>query len=414
MMLVPTPQFTDLVGYDHNRVQLAQQILYTLGIRAADGLPDLKKDEKLGDYLDRLNPKQLATVEGLGAAQGREMAQTFETAAKTVLYEHYVSGRWRLYAEEFDTEHWSPYVKHVVDDLNLSESEGGRWAIALAVIAELYTAESKERYGLLYIGDPVVDGDTGEVLIVESIEGLPRTVQECLECHFNRYARAAGRKLRDLFREIRELPDIDWNTLLAYKEAGYLDDEILALKEKSWGRKEFADHRSRYEKVREVRRVLELATSPSLDNKQVDREATGGKSLMPTWTLPPDTPPAWQSLLKQEYPDVISDTGSLTMGQRYVQVRYTEWPRCRSCNTVMAIGIDRLYCPDCNGRSAGSRVATQWAWRVADEHGRYKSGWFTGRKPSIAERGTPEVLELNGLRVEMYEVTADLDEIDTL
>ena len=413
-MLVPTPQFTDLVGYDHNRIQLARQILYTLGIKAADGLPDLKEGESLPDYLDRLDIGQLATVEALGAAQGREMVQVFETAVKTILYEHYISGRWLLYATQFDTDRWSPYVKHIVDDfLNLSESEGGRWAVGIEVIAELYNEDAKDRFGLLYIGDTVVDAETGEVL-EERREGLPATVEECLECHFNRYARGAGRRLRDLFREVNRLPVVVWDTLVGYKGDGYLDDEILALKEMSWGKQDFANHRALYKGVNEIRRILDLATSPTLDDRQVNREATGGKSLMPTWTLPPDTPPAWQSLLKQEYPDAISDTGSLPMGQRYVQIRYEEWPRCRSCNTVMAVGYSSLHCPECGGKGAKGTVATKWSWRIGDEHGRYKNGWKSGIKPKIVERGTPEVLELNGLRVEMFEVAADLDEIDQL
>jgi len=357
-------------GNQDVQVSLAQQVLYGLGIATAENVPPIAEGESLPDYIERLEPKDLATIEGLGIGQGQQLQEYFRVATRLILYQQYITGRWIDYAQELGVEDWSPYVTHLLDDcLRISsESEGRRWAVAIEVIARLYHPDAKERFGLVYIGDPVVDHDTGEI-VADETQGLPTTPEEAIRDSFNRYSREAGIKLRDSLRE---------------------------------------------EDVEEVRRILDLATDSKLDDKQVNRQAAGGKSLMPAWTLPEDAPPAWAAYLTSQFPDAVSDTGSLGMGRRYVQVRLVVWPECKECKEAMAITYVGPACPFCGNEELDGRLHfSLWSTRIADEHGRYPEEWTEGPKPTEWISGiAPETMDIHGLKVSVWEVTVRLEELD--
>lgn len=362
-------------GNQDAQVSLAQQVLYGLGIATAENVPSLEEGESLPDYIKRLEPQDLATIEGLGIGQGQQLQEHFRTATRLILYQQYVTGRWRDYAETLGVDDWSPYVSHLLDDcLKASESEGRRWAIAVEVIARLYRPGAKERLGLVHIGDPVVDHDTGEV-VADETQGLPATAEGAIKDQFNRYAREAGVQLRDLLRE--------------------------------------ADATGDEKAVREIRRILNLATDSRLSDKQVNRQATGGKSLMPAWVLPEDTPPAWAAFLANQFPDAVSGTGSLGMGQRYVQVRWIKWPKCKECGDEMAITSHDPACSCGNEEVDGRLHFSIWATREADEHGRYPVEWTEGPKPTEwIENIAPEYMDIHGLKVSVWEVAVSLEELD--
>jgi hypothetical protein len=375
-----------LADYDNqdSQIGLAQQILYGLGIDTAQNVPNIAEGESLPDYMKRLEPNELATIEGLGIGQGQQLQEYFRIAARLILYEQYITGRWQEYADELGINMerptaWSSYVTHLLDDcLKTSEAEGRRWAVALEVIARLYRSGAKEQFGLVYIGDPVIDNETGEI-VADVTQGLPPTPEEMIRDKFTRYSREAGVRLRDLLRTP--------------------EDEGA---------------------VQEVRRILHLATDSTLDDKQVNRQATGGKSLMPAWVLPEGTPPAWASFLESQFPEAVSGTGSLGMGQRYVQVRSIVWPGCKHCGELLAIDPDYLTCiydgckcclkpATVDGRIHG----TLWATRVADEHGRYPMEWTLGAKPTEWIEGiAPETMDIHGLKVSVWEITVRLEELD--
>ena len=381
-----------LAGYGNQdmQVSLAQQVLYGLGIATAENIPPIKDGESLPEYIERLDPTDLATIEGLGIGQGQQLQEYFRIATRLILYQQYITGRWQEYAARLGVDRWSPYVTHLIDDcLRISsESEGRRWAVATEVIARLYGPETRDRYGLVFIGDEVVDHDTGE--ITDSTEGLPETAEKAIRDQFNRYSREAGIRLRDLFRETDSLQE---------------GESRLA------------------ETAQEIRRILHLATS-DLDDRQVNRQATGGKSLMPSWVLPEDTPPAWAAFLSSQFPDVVSDTGSLGMGQRYVQVRWIKWPKCTRCNpdwnqvlsiapeTHVSLGVCK--CLECGSeRLDGRSYISIWATRVADEYGRYPEEWEQCDKPTewIANIA-PEYMDIHGLKVSVWEVAVKLEDLD--
>jgi len=368
-------------GNQDAQVSLAQQVLYGLGIATAENVPPIMEGESLPEYIDRLDPTDLAIIEGLGIGQGQQLQEYFRIATRIILYQQYVTGRWQQYATQLDVNDWSPYVTHLLDDcLRISsESEGRRWAVAIEVIAKLYRPESAEMYELVYVGDEMVDHETGE--IVEVAEGLPETPEKAITEQFNRYSREAGIRLRDLFREADHLCPAE---------------------------QPFA------EKAEEIRRILHLATDSQLDDKQVNRQATGGKSLMPSWVLPEDTPPAWAAFLSTQFPDVVSDTGSLGMGQRYVQVRWIKWPTCPKCGNWMVVSYEYPYCVRClNDKVDGRYHNSIWATRVADENGRYPEEWTGCDKPTewIANIA-PEYMDIHGLKVSVWEITVSLEELD--
>jgi len=231
----------------------------------------------------------------------------------------------------------------------------------------------------VYIGDEVVDHETGE--IEEVTQGLPSTPEEAVRDSFNRYAREAGVRLRDLLRET--------DTLCPAEQP-------------------FQD------RAQEVRRILNLATDSGLDDRAVNRQATGGKSLMPAWVLPEDTPPAWAAYLSNQFPDVVSDTGSLGMGQRYVQVRLIVWPKCKVCDAEMVIEPEGPFCPQCNIDLVDGRYhCSIWSTRIADEHGRYPEEWTEGDKPTAWIGGiAPETMDIHGLKVSVWEVVVKLEDLD--
>ena len=373
-------------GNQDAQVSLAQQVLYGLGVATADNMPPIQNGESLPEYIERLNPTQLATIEGLGIGQGQQLQEYFKIAARLILYQQYVTGRWQEYARELDVDKWSPYVTHLLDDcLRISsESEGRRWAVAIEVIARLYHPSARNRLDLVYIGDEVVDNDTGE--ITEITDGLPASPEQAVRDSFNRYAREAGVKLRDLLRET----------------------DTLSPSEPSFD-----------EKAQEVRRILNLATDSGLDDRAVNRQATGGRSLMPAWVLPEDTPPAWASYLSNQFPDVVSDTGSLGMGQRYVQVRLVVWPK-HSCGHNMVITPNGPWCIDCYQNSDGRDTDVDgrlhfsiWSTRIADERGRYPEEWTEGDKPTVWIEGiAPETMDIHGLKVSVWEISVKLEDLD--
>jgi hypothetical protein len=372
-----------LANYDNEDVQvnLAQQVLYGLGIATAENVPPIQNGESLPDYVERLDPMELATIEGLGIGQGQQLQEYFKVATRLILYQQYITGRWQHYATHLDVDRWSPYVTHLLEDcLRISsDSEGRRWAVAIEVIARLYHPLARDRFGLVYIGDSVVDNETGEV-VIDVTEGLPATAEDALKDHFNRYSREAGIQLRDLLREVDVVDD----------PTGQIE---------------------------EIRRILRLATDVFLDDKQVNRQATGGKSLMPSWTLPDDTPAAWASFLESQFPDVVSATGSLSMGRRYVQVRWIKWPRCPVCQKNkddVAIFSEGPMCVLCGTQKMDGRLHFSiWATRVADEHGRYPAEWVEGERPSDWIEGiAPEYMDIHGLKVSVWEVAVPLEELD--
>jgi len=372
-------------GNQDAQVDLAQQVLYGLGIATAENLPPIERGESLPDYIKRLDDQELATIEGLGIGQGQQLQEYFRVATRLILFDQYRTGRWERYAERLGVDDWSPYVTHLLDDcLRISsESEGRRWAVAIEVISRLYGSEARDRYGLIYVGDEVVDHETGE--IVEVKEGLPETPEKAIRDQFNRFAREAGVRLRDLFREVDLLP-----------RRGPRFEESM----------------------QEIRRILNLATDTKLDDKQVNRQATGGKSLMPAWVLPEDTPPAWANFLASQFPDVVSDTGSLGMGRRYVQVRLIIWPKCSRCGgTDDEMQISLYYgptCPGCgNSKVDGRYHYNVWEIRVADENGQYPEEWTECDKPTEwIENIAPEYMDIHGLKVSVWEITVPLEELD--
>ena len=366
-------------GNQAAQVSLAQQVLYGLGIATAENVPPIQKGESLPDYIERLEPKDLATIEGLGIGQGQQLQEYFKIATRLILYQQYITGRWIDYAQELDVAEWSPYVTHLLDDcLRISsEAEGRRWAVAIEVIAQLYAPGAKKKYDLVYVGDPVVDHETGEV-IGDVMQGLPATAEDALRDSFNRYSREMGIKLRDLFREAGGLP---------------------------------ADEQEPV--IEEIRRILNLAAS-DLDDKQVNRQATAGKSLMPPLVLPDDTPPAWVSYLTSQFPDVVSATGSLVMGQRYVQVRCIVWPKCKLCDREMSIYSTGPLCHHCGFDEIDGRVHfSVWSTRIANENGRYPEEWTEGPKPTDWIAGiAPETMDIHGLKVSVWEIAVSLEELD--
>ena len=368
-------------GNQETQVSLAQQVLYGLGIATAENMPPIQNGESLPEYIEKLTPTELATIEGLGIGQGQQLQEYFRIATRLILYQQYVTGRWQEYARELDVERWSPYVTHLLDDcLRISsESEGRRWAVAIEVIARLYHPSARGRLDLVYIGDEVVDHDTGE--IEEVTQGLPATPEEAVRDSFNRYAREAGVKLRDLLRET----------------------DLLVPAEPSF-----------QEKASEVRRILNLAIDRGLDDRAVNRQATGGRSLMPAWVLPEDTPPAWAAYLAGQFPDVVSDTGSLGMGQRYVQVRWIKWPKCKVCDGEMVIESEGPFCPKCSIAELDGRYHFSiWSTRIADEHGRYPAEWTEGDKPTAWIEGiAPEYMDIHGLKVSVWEVAVRLEDLN--
>jgi len=170
------------------------------------------------------------------------------------------------------------------------------------------------------------------------------------------------------------------------------------------------------ETTQEIRRILHLATDSQLDDKQVNRQATGGKSLMPNWVLPEDTPPAWAAFLSSQFPDVVSDTGSLGMGQRYVQIRWIKWPKCKECDGLyeMVATSSGPWCGNCENTDVDGRYHFSiWTTRVADEHGRYPEEWTEGEKPTAWIEGkAPEYMDIHGLKVSVWEVAVKLEELD--
>jgi hypothetical protein len=368
-------------GNQDMQVSLAQQVLYGLGIATAENVPPLGEGESLPEYIERLDPTDLATIEGLGIGQGQQLQEYFRIATRLILYQQYVTGRWQQYADQLDVNDWSPYVTHLLDDcLRISsESEGRRWAVAIEVIDRLYSPEAQGRYGLVYVGDEMVDNETGEIVV--ATEGLPETPEKAIAEQFNRYSREAGIRLRDLFREADHLCPAE---------------------------------QPFEEKAEEIRRILHLATDSQLDDKQVNRQATGGKSLMPSWVLPEDTPPAWAAFLSTQFPDVVSDTGSLGMGQRYVQVRWIKWPKCKVCDGEMVIESAGPFCPPCSTADTDGRLHfSLWAKRVADERGHYPADWEECEKPvDWIANIAPEYMDIHGLKVSVWEIAVSLEELD--
>jgi hypothetical protein len=257
--------------------------------------------------------------------------------------------------------------------------------VAIEVIAALYRQESQDRFGLVYRGDMVVDHETGEA--TEILEGLPSTAEDALKEHFNRYSRQMGVMLRDLFKEVNDYPYVPW-------------DEMQG------------DHPA-YKAMSEIRRLCGLAANPTLDDSQVNRQATQGKSLMPSWVLGEPPPPAWEAFLTQQFPDAVSATGSLGMGKRYVQVRQVQWPTCKICDGEMVIESAGPFCPKCRHAEVDGRLHFSiWSTRVADEYGRYPKEWTGGDRPSEWIKTAPEVMDIHGLKVSVWETTVDLEELD--
>jgi len=369
----PLAQFLQgLADYDNQdyQVGLAQQVLYGLGIATAENMPPIQNGESLPDYIERLEQRDLAVIEGLGIGQGQKLQEHFKTATRLILYRQYVTGRWLDYKDELGVDEWSPYVTHLLDDcLRTSEPEGRRWALAIEVIARLYHPDARDRFGLVYVGDPVIDNETGEV-VADVEQGLPATAEDAICENFNRFSREAGIKLRDLLREGND--------------------------------------------KQEIQRILGLATDSTLDDKQVNRQAAGGKSMMPSWVLPDDIPPAWAAYLTSQFPDAVSDTGSLGMGQRYVQVRLIVWPECKRCREAMAITYVGPACPFCGEEELDGRLHfSLWSTRIADERGHYPTEWAECDKPTEWIEGiAPEYMDIHGLKVSVWEVAVALEELE--
>lgn len=394
---------------------LAQELLYALGITEAENVPPLEPGESLPDYIQRIDAQDLAQIEALGIGGGRRMEEALKAAARLILYQQYMSGRWRYYAASLNTDQWSPYVTHVLDDcLNMSDGEGRRWATAIEVISTLYIPLTKDRLGLTFQGDDLLDAETGE--LVESEQGLAANPEDALLHDFSRFAREAGVKLRDLLRQLDNLPRIYWNRLVEYQHEGYLDSEDLAANELGWDRQTYTENRHLYSTILEIRRILELAASPHLTDRQVNRQATAGKPTLPPLVLPEDFDPQWAAFLESGYPEIVSRTGSLSFGQRMVQIRRTIWPVCTYDNGVMGITPIGYICSECGGTtpatSKGKMVTTEtWEHRIADEYGHYPNEWTQGPEPKW-QRGTSEQMDLFGLSVSMWETAVDLEELD--
>jgi len=333
----------------------------------------------------------------LGIGQGQQLQEYFRVATRLILYEQYVTGRWIHYAQELDVQDWSPYVTHLLDDcLRISsEAEGRRWAVAIEVIAALYHPDARRRFGIVYQGDPVIDHETGEV-VADVTEGFPATAEEAVRDSFNRFSREAGVRLRNLFREADRYFACSWDTLQLCPTRTNEEEELINI-------------------VTEIRRILNLATSAK-DDKQVNREAVGGKSMMPAWVLPEDTPPAWASYLANQFPDAVSNTSSLSFGKRYVQVRCIVWPKCKDCGEPMVIAPEYplcIMCGDSDDRVDKRYHFSTWETRIADENGKYPEGWTTRDKPTEwVNRSVPEVMDIHGLKVSVWEIAVDLEELD--
>jgi len=417
--LVPVSPFRDMVqGLVQctdiaTQAGLAQELLYALGITEAENIPPLEPGESLPDYIQRIDAQDLAQIEALGIGGGRRMGEALKAGARLILYDQYQTGRWRYYAAGLGTDQWSPYVTHVLDDcLNMSDGEGRRWATAIEVIATLYTPATKDRLGLTF-QDELLDAETGEV---ESEQGLAPYPQDALLQGFSRFAREAGVKLRDLLRQLDNLPRVYWDRLVEYQQEGYLDSEDLAANELGWDRQAYTENRHLYSTIVEIRRILELAANPSLKDKQVNRQATGGKPTMPPLVLPEDFDPQWAALLESQYPEMVSRTGSLSFGQRMVQIRKTVWPICTYDDGVMGITPIGYICSECGGTTPATsrrKMVTTEAWehRIADEYGHYPNEWTRGPEPKW-QRGTSEQMDLFGLSVSMWEISVELEELD--
>lgn len=407
------------------QVGLAQEVLYRLGLDASENVPPLQKGQSLHEYVQQLDQDTLARVEAMGIGQGQKIEEALRTAARLILYDQYVTGRWRHYASELDTDQWSPYVTHILDsNLNLSDGEARRWATAIEVIAQIYERQAKDRFGLTFCDDLVIDHETGEVdTSPDAQKGLPSSPEQAIIEYFNRFGREAGVKLRDLLGQLDHLPLVYWDRLLEYRQEGYLEDEDRAANELGWDRESYKDNRRLYETVSEVRRILDLASTPSLTAKQVNRQATGGKSVMPEWVLPDDAPPEWRAYLTAQYPDKVSATGSTPMGQRHVQVRLTVWPICKICvnsasyEGIMGITPDGYICSDCGGTTpvvttkGKMRTKKIWQYRIADEYGHYKEEW-TESEQSKWELGIAQTMDVFGLPISLWEISLSLEELD--
>jgi hypothetical protein len=57
-------------GNQDAQVSLAQQVLYGLGIATAENVPPIQNGESLPEYIERLDPTDLAAIEGLGISAG--------------------------------------------------------------------------------------------------------------------------------------------------------------------------------------------------------------------------------------------------------------------------------------------------------------------------------------------------------
>ena len=387
---------------------LAQDLLYSLGIDMAEGLPPRKKGQSLLSYIESLGEHDRAMIEALGIGQGRQVEEALKAGARLILYDQFVTNRWVEYAAELDVRDWSPYVTHILDDcLRMSDAEGRRWAVGIAVIALLYAPDSRERFGLLFQGDEAVDSETGELITIE--DGLLPTPQDVLMNQFSRYAREAGVKLRDLLAEVNQLPYVMWGQLSGWQKEGYLEDAKKA-KDLGWDKKRYEEHRALYQTISEIRRILDLAADPILSDKQVNRQATGGKSTMPPWVLPEDVPPAWASYLEGQFPGVVSSTGSTAMGMRLVQVRRLDWPRCPSCEGATSVGPRGPFCTECGHDVTNSNHVSTWSKRVANENGRYPQRWDETEQPSW-KLGAAEEVDVHGLKVAVWELAVELDEL---
>lgn len=251
-----------------------------------------------------------------------------------------------------------------------------------------------------------IDSTTGQIT-------EPLTEQDCIIDQFSRYAREAGVRLRDLFREMERLPMLGWTELSDRKRSGILDDWEQAKKE-GWNKTNWQKHQRLYTVVMEIRRILKLATMPTLTDKQVNREATGGKSQMPSWVLPPDTPPAWVSFLESQHPGIVSSTGSIPFGQRFVQIRLTEWPTCLTCENLAIVTPEGGWCEFCSEPvEPSNRVYDIWDHRIADEYGMYPEEWTIGQPSAQWAQAIPERMMIYGLEVTVWEITAEMEELES-
>lgn len=402
------------------QVGLAQEVLYRLGLDASENVPPLQKGQSLQEYVAMLDPDTLARVEAMGIGQGQKVEEALTTAARLILYDQYVTGRWKYYAAELSTDQWSPYVTHILDsNLNLSDGEARRWATAIEVIAQIYERQAKDRFGLTFCDELIIDHETGEIdTSPDAQRGLPCSSEQAIIGYFNRFGREAGVKLRDLLEQLDHLPLVYWDRLLEYKQEGYLEDEDRAANELGWDRESYKDNRRLYEVISEIRRILDLASTPTLTAKQVNRQATGGKSVMPEWVLPDDTPPEWRAYLTAQYPDRVSDTGSTAMGQRRVQVRLTVWPLCKYDRGIMGVTPEGYICSECGGTTPAESfkgkvfVKDIWQYRIADEFGHYKEEWTVSEEEPEWQLGIAQTMDIFGLPVSLWEITVPLEELD--